>query len=274
MQKILISVLIILGLHTQNIQSAVYFHLLHGFEVGYKFSLMNSSNLDNLINKYNSNELRQTWDDGDHQYMENFNYMNGYYLRYNLYKYLDKRDNPMSSYQFSGEFTRSYASSESFFIDNHFETAYRNYNFTHSSLMVDFTYGFSYFRNLLTYLELGIGFDTFSIESKLIAPENISYDDLLEFENTTFTTNTDSTRMQNGVYKGNGYSIKLEFKNEYFFTNNFTADFGLGLKFVDIGELWKGNEYFRKSQEENEEFLYKGFDFSVKFGFGYYFRLQ
>ncbi len=260
----------------QNSKAAVFFHLLHGFEGGYKFSIINSSNLNDLIDKYNSNENRENWGDSGYKYMEDFNYLNGFFIRYNLYKYLDKRDTRLSSYQFSGEFTRSYASSESFF-DYQFDTAYRNYEYIHSSLMINFTYGYSFYKNLLTYVELGVGFDTFSIESKLINPDNSVLSEVLDFENEQFTTNTDSTRMQNGVYSGNGYSIKLEVKNEYFITNSFTVGVGVGLKFIDIGELWKEdnkNLFFRKSQEEQEEFLFNAFEVSVKLGLGYYFILQ
>ena len=279
MQKRIILVLLFIStgiIFNQKSNAAVYFHLLHGFEGGYKFSMINSSNLDNMIEKYNNYELRQNWCDDGYKYMDYFNLMNGFYIRYNLYKYLDKRDKPLSSYQFSGEFTRSYGTSESYF-DYQFETAYRNFNYMHSSLMVNFTYGFSFSKNLLTYLELGVGFDTFSIESELIAPSNFNHQDVLDFENEHFTSNTDSTQIQNGTFAGSGYSIKLEMKNEYFITNSFTIDLGLGMKFMDIGELWKDdnkNLFFRKSQDENEEFLYSAFEFSIKLGLGYYFILQ
>ena len=260
----------------KNLQAAVFFHLLHGFEGGYKFTLINSSEMNNMIDKYNDHEMRENWNDSGYDYMEDYNFLNGFYVRYNLYKYLDKREERLSSYQFSAEFTRSYASSESFF-DYQFETAYRNYEYTHSSLMIDFTYGYSFYKNLLTYVELGVGFDTFSIQSKLVTPENSVTSEVLAFENEQFTTDTDSTRMQNGVYSGNGYSIKIEIKNEYFVTNSFTVGLGLGLKYIDIGELWKEdnkNLYFRRSQEEQDEFLYSAFDISLKLGLGYYFILQ
>jgi len=279
-KKIYLSLLfvLVLSLFVQKSRSAVFFHLLHGFEGGYKFSIINSSNLNDMIAKYNNHVRRESWTNDGYKYMEEFNYLNGFYIRYNLYKYLDKREKLLSSYQFAGEFTRSYASSESFFdYDLSEQTAYRNYNYIHSSLMINFTYGYSFYKNLLTYAELGVGFDTFSIESKLISPDNSVHSEVLDFENQQFTTDSDSTRMQNGIYSGHGYSLKLEVKNEYFITNSFTVGLGIGLKFIDIGELWKDdnkNLFFRKSQEEQGEFLYSALDFSIKLGLGYYFILQ
>ena len=265
----------------QNAHSAVYYYLLSGGEAGYQFTSFHSKSINNMIKKYNETGQRASWNTPGGsklgKQMKELNFFNGFYLKYNFYKYLDKSNAYLNSYQFSAGFEKNWAETKSEFNCGDDKKGYRNYDFSFYSLTFDYEYGFSPLKNLILSGETGVGFDNFNITSRLMS-SNISKTEALEWERERVLedTNNDSLQVQDGDYSGNGLSVKVGAKAEYFFNNNFSSTISIAYKYSHISKLKNDdNKEFRESEMIDSKTLELNTNSSfIRFGLTYYFLLE
>ena len=273
--------IILLVITMQNAYSAIYYHLLSGGEAGYQFTSFHSAPINDMIKKYNETGQRASWDTPGGSklgnQMEELNFFNGFYLKYNFYKYLDKSSTYLNSYQFSAGFEKNWAETKSEFNCGDDKKGYRNYDFSFYSLTFDYEYGFSPLKNLILSGEVGIGFDNFNITSSLTS-NNFSKTEALKWERERILedSNNDSLQVQDGDYSGNGLSIKIGTKTEYFFNNNLSSIISVAYKYSYVNKLKNdNNKEFRESEMLDSKTLeLNANSFFIKFGFAYYFLLE
>jgi len=260
--------------------AAAFYHILSGGGGGYQFNFFQAPAINDMIDSYNNQGKRKLWSElNSGSSMTDFNIMHGYFLRYAFYKYVDKSGSLLKTYQISAEFEQSFATSESSFeFISKNETIYRNFIMDYNSIALSFDWGFSPLKGLLLYGDVGIGYDHFTLESKLEFPDNLTYNDVIKYENDNFNTeNTlanNKLKIQNGKFTGQGLSVKTELRAEYFITPQFETNISTGIKYIYIDRLKNDTENFRKNQFSKDPLIFESLQYTVRIGLNYYFVLE
>lgn len=272
--------ILIIGLFIVINQSpaAAFYHILSGGGGGYQFNFFQAPAINDMIDAYNNQEKRKLWSElNSGSSMTDFNIMHGYFLRYSFYKYIDKSGRLLKTYQISAEFEQSFATTESWFSYKH-ENINRNYIMDYNSVALSFDWGFSPFRGLLLYGDVGVGYDHFTLDSKLEFPSNLTYNDVTTYENDNFNTENNlannKLKIQNGQFTGQGISFKTELRAEYFITPQFEANISTGIKYIYIDRLKNDTENFRKNQFSNDPLIFESLQYAARIGLNYYFVLE
>lgn len=279
MKQLMRNLFLILLIATIELNGSVLYHILSGIEVGYNYKIPFSKPIDDMVTHFNNVEKRKILEGRGVEKLEDYTSSQGYFIRYSIYKYLDKRTDILTSYEVTAELevNNSTIGSDFDYLLNPDYKCTREYEIEYSSVMLIGGYGMSPYKDLLISANLGLGFDNFRINSKLNAPSSSQFtkQDVLDYENENFTTNTPETRMQNGKFKDYGFSVKAELKSEYFISRRLSASLYGNYKYSYIGEIDdEDGVEFRKNQDSESPIKIDFHEIRVGIGLAYYFVME